>query len=80
MWCGCVATFVGRVSYCCLDWSSHARHLRRCTYLGRQGLQRVKGNFKDYKVGANGIVLLIVRCLLERGLSRQCLWPKCLLS
>ena len=40
--------------------------------------QRLEGHFKDYEVGANCIVLLILQCLMEGGVLIQFLWPKCL--
>ena len=41
---------------------------------------RAKGHFKDYEVGADCVLLLIVLRLWEGGVVIQFLWAKCLLS
>ena len=49
-------------------------------FLGSQGPQQTKGHFKDYELGTNCMVLLIVLCLWKGRVFIQFLWPECLHS
>ena len=46
---------------------------------GREGQQRAKDQRKDYEVGANCTVLLILLRLCDGGVCMQFSWPQCLL-